>query len=230
MPAIILLFIFLAIPVIIAVAILSAYLKRKRQEALVALAGRLGLRFSKDDLPGVGSRYGYFSPLQQGDNRYAFNVLDGEYRGRPLCCFEFHYETHSTDSKGHRTTTDHYLSCAVVPLGAGFPRLVIRPESILDKLAGAIGFDDIDFESAEFSRRFFVKSENKKFAYDILHARAMEYLMNDVERGFAFELAGSAILLYNGNTWDIEQIPRALDALIGFVALIPEYVWQDAKA
>jgi hypothetical protein len=34
------------------------------------------------------------------------------------------------------------------------PTLLVRPEGLLDKLAGIVGVDDIDFESSEFSKRF----------------------------------------------------------------------------
>ena len=57
------------------------------------------------------------------------------------------------------------------------PDLLIRPEGFFDKVAGAFGFDDIDFESEEFSRAFFVKSSDKRFAYDVLHPRMLELLM-----------------------------------------------------
>lgn len=164
-----------------------------------------------------------------GHKRYAFNVLEGTYRERPVCCFEYHYETYSSDSKGRRQTHHHYLTAAAIHLPHGLGYLMVRPENIFDKLAGAVGFNDIDFESVEFSRRFYVKSLDRKFAYDIIHARTMEFLLHRVARGFAFELAGPALLLYNGARWRPEQVPDALDWLVEFVELIPDYVWHDAK-
>jgi hypothetical protein len=56
-------------------------------------------------------------------------------------------------------------------------------------VAGFFGFDDIDFESSEFSSRFIVKSADKRFAYDVIHPRMMEFLLEgdpptvELERG-----------------------------------------------
>ena len=57
-----------------------------------------------------------------------------------------------------------------------------RPRHPLEEFFGPpfgefFGHDDIDFESAEFSRNFYVKSSDRKWAFDILHARAMEFLL-----------------------------------------------------
>jgi hypothetical protein len=53
----------------------------------------------------------------------------------------------------------------------GTPSLLIRREDIGDKLIGGLGFDDIDFESEEFSRDFWVKSDNRRHAYGVIHPR-----------------------------------------------------------
>ena len=83
-----------------------------------------------------------------------------------------------TRSTGKTTTTQTYrFSYLIVHLPWPAPDVLIRPEGMFDKLAGAFGFDDIDFESAEFSRRFHVKSKDKRFAYDVVHPRMMEFLM-----------------------------------------------------
>ena len=212
-----------------AAAILSALAAQRRREALARIAGQLGLRYSEKDPYGISSRYTHFTPLSKGDERYAFNVIEGTYRGWPLLCFDYHYETHSTDSKGRRTTTHHYVSCVLAPLEAWFKRVVIRPESILDKLAAIVGLDDIDFESAEFSRRFFVKSQDRKFTYDIVHPRAMELLLKHADDGYCLELAGGGVLFHRTGQWKPERVPGALDFAADFLDLIPPYVWEQVR-
>ena len=90
---------------------------------------------------------------------------------------DYHYQT--TSSNGKQTTTHHhYFSYCLIELPyASLPDLRIRREGIFDSLAGAFGFDDIDFESAEFSKRFHVKSSDKRFAYDVVHPAMMEFLL-----------------------------------------------------
>lgn len=55
--------------------------------------------------------------------------------------------------------------------------MLIRPEGIFDKVAGTFGFDDVDFDSAEFSRRFYMTSSDKRFAYDLLYPQMMGFLL-----------------------------------------------------
>ena len=214
----------------LAVAILSVISERKRRAALSALSGTLGMRYSFYDPFAVETHFSYMSLFRLGGDRYAFNVISGEYRTGRLLCFDYHYETHSTDSKGHRRTTHHYNSCVLAPVDAAFRPLLIRPENILDKLAAVVGLDDIDFESAEFSRRFYVKGSDKKFAYDIVHPRAMELLLLHAGEGYTFELRSEALLIHRQGKWDPERVRAALDLTVEFVDLIPEYVWQDARA
>ena len=101
--------------------------------------------------------------------------------------FRYKITTHTGKSTQTRTYRFSYLILHL-PFD-GVPDLLIRREGVLDKIAGAFGFDDIDFESAQFSRRFHVKSPDKRFAYDVIDPRMMEFLLAgdpgtiDIERG-----------------------------------------------
>jgi hypothetical protein len=66
--------------------------------------------------------------------------------------------------KGNQQTNHHYFSFFFLTLPMGFPELRITKEGLFSKIAQAFGYDDIDFESAEFSRAFCVRSKDKKFA------------------------------------------------------------------
>lgn len=67
---------------------------------------------------------------------------------------------------------------AVATVGSlAMPGVEIRPESLRDRVAAAAGWDDLDFESVEFSRRFHVKSQDKRFAFELIDVRMMETLL-----------------------------------------------------
>src|SRR5262245_34249344 len=103
--------IFVAVAVlIIAGTIYSAIAASKRREELFALATRLGLSFSAANDTFLPTRYGFLNKLGQGSNRYAYNVLGGVYKEQKVLAFDYHYETHSTDSKGRRQTHHHHFS------------------------------------------------------------------------------------------------------------------------
>jgi hypothetical protein len=116
----------------------------------------------------------------------------GTYKGLDVKEFDYWYYTESSDSKGGRSRTYHYFSCAVTEIPADCPHVTIAPETLLTRLADHLGFEDIQFESEEFNRRFRVKSKDQKFATDLVDARMMQWL--DVGGGWSFEVCGPYVL------------------------------------
>jgi hypothetical protein len=219
---IILIFALLAAAVIAGV-IYSAAQARKRREALWQLATRLGLSFTMAENRLLPVRYGFLNRLGQGENRYAYNVIEGVYQGHKVLAFDYHYETYSHDSKGHRQTNHHYFSCFILELPLDFPELHISPEGFFSKIVQAFGYDDIDFESAEFSRAFCVRSKDRKFAYDVCHAQMMEYLL--ANRDLVIEIELSALALAFNRCLDAPQFESNLQRLVAIRSLLPEYLF-----
>ena len=164
------LIIFVFIGLMIFLAVYGTIQARKRREALFELATRLNLNFDAGRDPGIAGRFGFLQQLAQGSNRYATNVMTGNYRQNQVLVFDYHYETYSTDSKGNQTTNHHWFSFLILTLPAVFPELTIRREGFFTKIAEAFGYQDINFESAKFSKAFNVRSPDKKFAYDVCNA------------------------------------------------------------
>ena len=210
--------------IVLIVAIFGYLREKKRREAFQMLAGRLGLRYTQRD-NSIATRYRFLDKLRQGSSRYAFNLLEGDFEGHPAQVFDYHYETHSTDSKGRRQTHHHYFSFFILTLPRPFPELRIYPEGLLSKLGQMIGFDDIDFESVEFSRAFCVRSTDKKFAYDICHARMMEYLLQD--RDLSLEIEDDCLAMSFNRRLRVEEIPGRLRQLVEIRNLFPEYLFRD---
>ncbi len=219
------LIIFVLVALLMVVAVIGSLIAaRKRREAMRLLAERLGLAFNPDKDYGLADRFSFLNKLRQGDNRYAFNVLSGAYQGQEVLAFDYHYETHSTDSKGNRQTHHHHFSFFILFLPRPCPELVIGREGLFSKLAQAFGYDDIDFESAEFSRKFCVRSRDKRFAYDICHPRFMEYLLANDDLSLEFE--SSVVALGFGQRLAASEIERNLRRLLEIRALLPEYLFN----
>jgi hypothetical protein len=218
----ILIFILFGVLVIVAV-IYGALAANKRREELSGLAARLGLRFDPQDDRVLADQFEFLDHLAQGDNRYAFNVLSGDYQTNEILVFDYHYETHSTDSKGHRQTHHHYYSFFILKLPAAFPELRITREGLLSKIAQAFGYDDIDFESAEFSRAFCVRSKDKKFAYDVCHAQMMEYLLANPD--LSVEIERNALALAFDSQLSAPEIESNLQRLLEIRLRLPEYLF-----
>ena len=108
--------------------------------------------------------------------------------------FDYWYYEESTDAKGHTSKTYYRFDCVVVPIDAACSPLTIDNENVLTRLADALSFHDIEFESEDFNRAFNVKSPDKKFANDFVDARMMQWLLQN-GKGTAFEVMGDRLLV-----------------------------------
>jgi hypothetical protein len=197
---------------------------RQRRGALAFLAASWGFRWEGGDDPfGIAERYDRFGAIRRGSDRSASNVFHGTRNGRPVVCFDYQYETGSGDS-----SKTHRLSGAILDLGVHTPRLLVRPEGFMDKLAELVGLDDIDFESAEFSRTFYVTASRRKFAFDVFHARAMDYMLALPHR-YSMEFDGGLVMVLDDKVWGPSQFDEAIRQVEGLVALFPEYLRRALK-
>lgn len=218
--------IILVVGLFIVLAIAGAAAARKRREELAVLAGRLGLNYRAEKDHSMASRFNFLDALATGSNRYAYNILSGFYQNHEVLAFDYHYETHSTDSKGRRRTHHHHFSFFILTLPQSFPELRISREGFLSKIAQAFGYDDIDLESAEFSRAFCVRSKNKKFAYDVCHPQMMEYLL--ANRDLSIEVEDRVLALAFGQCLSATEIESNLRRLLEIRSRLPDYLFNKA--
>lgn len=208
--------------VITGVMLLGVWLDRRKRAAFRLLAQRLQLTYSPERDYALGSRYQFLNQLNRGSNKYASHVLTGKVEGFDVVAFDYHYEMHSTDSKGHRTTHHHHLSVFATPLPLPLPEVTIRPEGMLSKIAQAFGYDDIDFESAEFSRSYCVRARDKRFAYDVCHPLAMEFLLEQPEQDF--EIEGTTLASVKDHSLGPSDVEPGFRRLLAFRGLLPEHL------
>lgn len=196
---------------------------KKRREAFQALANELGFSFRPGKDAGFARRFGFLEHMDDGSRRYAFNILSGQLEGQAAHIFDYHYETYSHNSKGHRKTHHHYFSIFTLALPNAFPELVIKREGFFSKIGQALGFDDIDFESVEFSKRYSVKSRDKKFAYDFCNARMIEFLLQ--QEDLIIEVEGNILSLTFKGQLSIDRIRPNIDRMLHIRALMPDYLF-----
>lgn len=227
------LLLFGAFIVLMAMIMLMSYRQQQRRIAeLFDLADSLGWNFSASNDGSYDSRYSQFSIFCQGDDRYAYNTLSGTLLVADDACparmGDYHYQTTSSDGKT-TSTQDHHFSYLLVELPyISLADLYIRHEGLFDKLATAFGFSDINFESAEFSRRFHVKSSDKRFAYDVINPAMMEFLLgSDCP---TVEIKDRVCCLtISHRTWTTDEFRQELSWADKFFALWPKYLVSDLK-
>jgi hypothetical protein len=84
--------------------------------------------------------------------------MRGSSGGMEVVLFDYKYVTGSGKNQSvHRQTVAAFR----VP-GASLPAFQLRPESVFDRLASVLGFQDIDFpDHAEFSRRYLLRGKDE---------------------------------------------------------------------
>jgi hypothetical protein len=216
---------FIGFILLVAVAAYFGYLQaKKRREDLERLASELGFRFYPAKDSNFAARYGFLDHMDDGSRRYVFNRISGQIDQQQVDAFDFHYETYSRDSKGRRTTHHHYFSIFTLSLSASFPELNIEREGFLSKIGQALGFDDIDFESIEFSKRYKVKSADKRFAYDFCNAQMIDYLMQ--QQDLMIEVDGNILAMSFHGQLSVNAIRPNIERLLKVRSLMPNYLFD----
>ena len=225
---------FIVVPIVIAavaVGIYYSYLaSKKRREALIALATELGFTFDPGKDRSHDDFYAHFEIFRKGHSRAAYNTLRGETtiddRQYSIKMGDFKYKVTHHSGKSTSTTTYNFSYVIVHLPFAQVPDLLIRPENFFDKIAGTFGFDDIDFESVEFSRRFLVKSKDKRFAYDLIHPRMMEFLL--AYKPPCIDLENGRCCLADGSRrWTPEQFKSFIQFMAQFIDLWPDHLTRQ---
>jgi hypothetical protein len=132
-------------------AYITYAIAKKRREAFATVASQLGLSYAAQDPFNVIAEP--FALFEKGDGRGAENMLWGTWQDIQLRAFDYWYYEESTDSHGRTSRSYSRFDCAIVPIDAACVRLTITHETLFTRLADALTFHDIEFESEDSTRR-----------------------------------------------------------------------------
>lgn len=214
----------LIIVVVLVVVGFGIYSSFRRRKEMIVWSSRNGLSFDPRHDYSMDSRFAEFTCLDRGHSRYAYNIMRGlwsepgdEDDPLPICAFDYHYVTGSGKNR-----TTHRFSAVIVESPIPLKGLFIRPEGFFDKVSEFFGADDIDFESAEFSREFYVKSLDKRWAYDVIHQRMMEYLLR-VPR-FHVQFSRTHVIAWRSRCFSVADFGTAVRLIRGMLKRLPDYL------
>lgn len=213
----------IGVALVLAVLVGSYVAQRRRREGMAAFASRYGFTYTPDGPPGLLA-YG-FPLFHKGDGRGAENGVIGTWKDMPFTAADYWYYTESTDSKGNRSRNYSRFSVAVIEIDAWLPDIDIHRENVLTLLGDKLGLKDIEFESEEFNRAFQVKAKDRKFAFELVDARMMQWLLSCDPR-FGFEVHGKAVLGYSRRLKPDEMLPL-IATLKEFKERVPRLVWTN---
>ena len=152
-------------------------------------------------------------------------VIRGYNDGLPIEAFVHRWKTQRTetytDSDGHtqtRTVTeDHSEILTAITMPFSFP---------LISVGGGWGGKKIRFESEEFNDRFTVRTNDPKFASNVIHPRTMEFLTAVEPPGFRVE---GDVMRFQVDKHDTQLIGFCADFAHEFFSRVPSFVWKDLQ-
>lgn len=188
---------------------------RKRRRLLAEWAAKVG--FTQYDAGGELPWLRDFTAWGPGYGHKASCGYQGTHDGSSMRVFQHQSRTRNKDSETVHTFT---ICVAEAPVSA--PKLTIVRETFGHKLVDALGAEDIDFESDEFSKKFWVKCKDRKFAYDVLHPRAMEFLLHAPRAGWEWQ--GNRLVLVVSGAFKPERVTPLMNNAAKFLALVPRHL------
>lgn len=169
-------------------------------------------------------RFTGFHPFGIGDSPDVSNLICGQRDGIDWFLFDYSYQTTTTDGKTtQRHTHPFSIVAARVPLS--LPGLTLTPETIFHRIGNKLGVHELTFELEEFNRRYFIQSSDQRLAHDLLHPKAIEYLMAQPVRQWQF--GGMYVVLSTPGSITPLEFSHKLTEIQEFMKLIPNYVIQD---
>ena len=200
--------------------------ERERREAMRAYAAQQGMRFTERD-DGLAGRMAAFPPFVIGHSRIGLNLLEGDATlggvRMTYLAGDYQYKVTTSNGKSTQTTVYNMSFIAVAPVLAMGEELTVREEGMFDKLGALLGFDDIDFESSEFSKRFHVKCSDRRFAFDLFDPRMMEFFLGS--RPPRIHARGGVLLFdFGTKRWDVPQFDGTRAWIDGFFLRVPRHV------
>lgn len=150
----------------------SYVMEQKRRELLEAAADEMGLQYSRDGDPTVFDAVARFQACSTGRSRKLFNLIQGETDEVSISIFDYRYTTGS----GKNSHTYNHTMVFLRSTKLVNPPFTMRPEGFFDRIGGALGFQDIDFEShPRFSEMFVLKSPDEEGTRKYFCASMLEF-------------------------------------------------------
>lgn len=194
---------------------------RYRSE-LRALAARLGWTYAERSLT-VGSGLTSY-PFGHGAEREDVAVISGVFQG--LRCVHF---MHTFAERSEDGDVRQEFQVTAVELGAYHPTVDVLPDDVLAKAAKLVGGMDVDFESAEFNRRWRVKGADARYVHDMITPRVMDRLLKDDARGFALRIEGPYLFAWRAGRLRTEKLAAMLGLLTSVAKALPPHVERTLR-
>jgi hypothetical protein len=226
-------------------AVLAHRAEQARIEGLYQFALENGFEFSRTGLSsennsgfwetlmgqGQGSEesrfigvFSQFEPFGKGHSQEVSHLITG--RKETIDWYFFDYTYKITTSNGKSTSTTTYRNgMFAIRVPFLFPTMSLSQESFLHRVGEFFGSREVEFESDDFNRRYFVKSSDEKATYDLIHPQMMDYLMSIPVLNW--QMSGPFLMIYQTRYLTADDIRSSMQIIEGFLQQIPGFLQED---
>jgi hypothetical protein len=165
--------------------------EKKRTEKLEALARNIGLPFFPGGDDSLKSSLDHFHLFSQGRSRKIRNMLHGENSEVELAIFDYRYRTSGGKNSHTHQQSVIYFRSPVLSL----PHFAMRPENLFHKIGGAMGYQDIDFEShPRFSADYLLRGDDEQAVREFFTDELLTFI--ESQESICVEGGGDQLVFY----------------------------------
>lgn len=176
---------------IVLLAVLGVMIERKRDARLALTAEELALQYRRDGSDLLHERFTRFSLFQEGRRQRIRNVMQGAYDNIEVLLFDYRFTSGS--HRHHRT--NRQTVAAFQLLEQNLPEFSLRPEQLIHKLGGMLGYQDIDFDdSPKFSARYLLRGPDEDAIRSLFDKDAREFFED--HEPYCVEGGGRWLIVY----------------------------------
>ncbi|HZH99197.1 MAG TPA: hypothetical protein VEX38_09520 [Fimbriimonadaceae bacterium] len=170
------------------------------------------------------ARFQGYKPFGQGHSPEVCNLVYGRRGEIDWAIFDYTYKVTSSNGKSTSTTTYHWsVVCARIPVL--LPAMTLEPENFLHRVGSKLGMRELTFEVEEFNRKYFVRCDQERLAYDLLHPGMIEFLLAQPAR--LWQIGGYQIVLGDSRLLPVSDLKATMSEVEGLVERIPPYFRED---
>ena len=194
------------IAIVVVTIIIARHFEKKRTEALLKAAEEMGLTFAEDHDNSVHSKVSGFTVFNKGHSRKMKNVIKGVTDEVEIAIFDYQY---TTGSGKHQNTYKYSIASLHSPL-LSCPHFTMRPEGLFDKVGGALGFQDIDFDThPNFSRMFVLKGQDEEGVRKYFGPTVLEFF--ESRKNVTLEAKPGSLIFHVGRRVKPENLKDLLE-------------------
>ncbi|HEX8392944.1 MAG TPA: hypothetical protein VF665_11350 [Longimicrobium sp.] len=187
--------------------------RKKRTEAMSAVAERLGLAFQPHPPVSIIPDARRFELFSAGHGRDIRNFMSLQKDGRTVCVFDYTYVTGAGKTQSAHAQTVVHVRCP----GLNLPAFTLRPEHALHRLGGIFGYQDIDFDTdPQFSDAYLLRGTDEDAIRAAFTAPVLEFY--DAHPKSCTEGNGAELLLWRDmkilEPNEIQALMQTADTLV----------------